>query len=386
MLIITLGYQMQRARKAAEAVLRAKNIFIANVSHDLRTPLTAILGMAELLLDHDRLSPQASSQVKTIKRAGDMLLMLLNDIIDIVRTESGKIRLNNERFNVRDVIKISLRALGVLANSKRLYVQQDVDDNVPTELIGDPLRLRQIMMNLIGNSIKFTEIGGVTVRIRLESQHADTATLQFEVIDTGMGVSPEDQARIFAPFVQIHTGVKQIGVGLGLSIASTLVKLMGGKLHIRSNLGEGSTFYFTANFGLPTTPSPVESPPHEVSVRALHILLAEDTMSTQKIICLMLKKRGHHVVAVSNGQEAVERAHRDQFDLILMDVLMPVMDGLKATQLIRKENSRIPIIAITAHAMQEDERRCLEVGMNGFTTKPIDSRHLFNLINKFTSN
>jgi signal transduction histidine kinase len=402
----------QAARIAAEKANRAKSEFLANISHELRTPMNAIIGMTDLALA-EPLQAAVREYLQTARDSADVLLALLNEILDFSKLEVGKFALEIMPFGLRATIDETLKLLRVRAREKGLQLTCDIDPEIPDRLISDPLRLRQVLMNLVGNAVKFTDRGKVALTVQLQSRAAEHANLHFAIADTGIGISPADQERIFAPFTQADSSMTRRygGTGLGLAIASDLISLMGGRLAVESQLAKGSTFHFSLNLKLDGSSRPAEQPsaPDHVSAGPerparepdaapalppgaaepcgtppLRILLAEDTPANQKLIQRILGKRGHQIEVVKNGQEALDLLETRQFDVVLMDVQMPVMDGFQATAAIRAtqaaERARVPIIAMTAHAMQGDRERCLSAGMDAYIAKPIDSGRLIELV------
>ena len=525
--------EVEKARDAADAANRAKSEFLAHMSHDLRTPMNAIIGMTDLLLDSE-ISAEQEDRLTTVRSSSDSLLGLVNDILDFSKIEAGKFELDQTPFGLEDCVRDTARSLAVRAEEKGIELTCDVPDNLPETLVGDPGRLRQILTNLVGNAIKFTEQGKVSVELKAGSQGEEEALLQFSVTDTGIGIPPERLEHIFGAFEQVDlsTTRKYGGTGLGLAIVARLVNMMGGEVWVDSVVGEGSAFHFTARFGMPTTqqavrvseagrgldglrvlvleddptgrgierflksfsmrvttveseraaleeleeatggPQPYDlvlmrysvptldgfdlaeridrSPElsgtrvmmlasegqigdgarckeagvsayltgtvarselrHAIvavigsaatgdkpalvtrhslreSVRPLRILLAEDNRANQKVAKSLLERRGHSVVIAQNGKEAVETASTEQFDLVLMDIQMPAMDGFEATSVIREweemTGEHIPIVAMTAHAIKGYREQCLEAGMDGYIAKPINPDELIDTLAGF---
>ncbi len=461
------------AKLAAEAASRAKSEFLANMSHEVRTPLHGILGLADLTLETD-LSAEQREYVSMLKSSGQALATIVNDILDFSKIEAGKLHLDPMPFGLRDAVCEALKVLAVRAHGRGLELTFEADPAVPDSLVGDAPRLRQIINNLAGNAVKFTEAGEVAVRISAEAD----GLLRFEVRDTGIGIPAEKLARIFEPFEQADHGTTRRygGTGLGLTIAARLVELMGGRIGVGSEAGKGSTFWFTVPLepspaGPPSVPPlpagkrvlllgegptieivarllpawglvPVRETPADAAIadgerlplpdsiptlvlcpahrttalpahvrraikpprdfelrdalskmlgeaksvlrgpdtgptcRPLRVLVAEDGAVNQRLIERLLDKRGHSVRLVADGAAAVEAVGAERFDVVLMDVQMPVMDGLEATRLIREAEARngaarLPVLALTASAMEADRHRCSDAGMDAFLTKPL---------------
>jgi len=390
---------LRHAMEAAEDASRTKSEFLANMSHEIRTPMTAILGYADILLEENA-GRATSEHVKVIQRNGEHLLGLINDILDLSKVEAGKMQIEPIRCSPYELLADVVSLMRVRAVAKHLKLDVDVAGPLPETVRTDPMRLRQVLVNLVGNAIKFTDQGEVHIAVRLTDDNGHTQ-LRFDVTDTGIGMNEEQLGRLFQTFSQVDNSTmrKFGGTGLGLCISKRLTAAMGGKIEVDSTPGKGSTFSVTIDPGpldeirmiqnaqealLEHPPTPTAAIPDEIKLFG-RILLAEDGPDNQRLIAFVLRKAGAEVTVAENGQIAHDEAmaavaQGASFNVILMDMQMPVLDGYEATRCLRNEGYSGPIIALTAHAMAEDRQKCLDAGCDDFSTKPIDRQKLLSTV------
>lgn len=393
--------ELIEAKESAELANKYKSEFLANISHEIRTPMNAILGIVEIMIDSSNNEENLNS-LRLLKHSAESLLYLLNDILDISKVESGKMTIINTTFEIRALIRTIETLFKVSAEKKLLDFKLSVSPDVPEFIFADPMRVKQILINMISNAIKFTEKGYVEVNVLIDEKPDNKEkVILFSVTDTGIGISKDKQELIFEPFLQLDSSTTKRfgGTGLGLSICKGLIELMGGTIHLESELNKGSKF----SFSIPLLPLPEDNQKEysfqndefikkqESSVnnmKVLNILVVDDNDINHLIANRMLTKKGHIVTSAYSGAEALDLIKENKFDLIFMDVNMPELDGLETTVRIREmeiNNSvpSVPIVAMTAYAMKEDKEKCLKAGMNDYISKPINTKELDLIISKY---
>jgi len=382
--------ELQQAKAAAESASQIKSDFLASMSHDIRTPMNAIIGIADLLAKTP-LSPQQNKYVQIFRRAGDNLLHLINDILDLSKVEASQLELERTGFSLNDLLEKVTEMVALPAHEKGLALVCEIAPKVPTELVGDPTRLRQVLLNLLGNAIKFTEAGEVALRVTPNADSSVRGILRFTISDTGIGIPGEKLGAVFERFTQADSSTTRRygGSGLGLTISKRLVELMGGHIWVESKVGRGSVFSFDLPLeiwaGAGRRPAVPVGPGPEPALPALHILLVEDSPDNRTITLAYLHETPYRVDIAENGAIACEKFTAGHYDLVLMDRQMPVMDGLTATRAIREweqahHRPPTPIIALTAAALKGDQEKCMAAGCTAYLTKPIKQEVLLQAI------
>jgi len=389
--------ELVKAKEAAYASNDAKNSFLANMSHEIRTPLGAILGFSDLLLQHDVNESDRTLYLKTLRRNGYLLLTIINDVLDLSKVESGTFQIDKSHIELNEFLGEIMASMSLKANEKGLSITIEADGAIPRVIETDPIRLKQIIFNVVGNAVKFTESGRVAIVLKELTQIRGSSKLAIDVIDTGAGISADNANKLFEPFVQVDASLtrRHGGTGLGLAISRRLAQALGGDVILsESTLGKGSTFTIIVDSGTPPTRTILFESSNETdkavtvneakeSLAPLRILVVEDQLDNQLLISRILKRLSADVDLAENGEEGVRKAIHNDYDVVLMDLQMPIMDGYQAAAKLRQHGYDKPIIAITAHAFAEDKERTRESGFSGHLVKPINKESLFNTLSAF---
>ncbi|NQZ87598.1 MAG: CHASE3 domain-containing protein [Colwellia sp.] len=386
---------LEKSINTMESAVQSKGDFLANMSHEIRTPMNGVLGMLTLLED-TQLDDEQHEYIENIRLCGDGLMVVINDILDISKLEAGRLHLETLPFDLRKTIKECCYLLDVQASNKRLNISTIIDNKVPDTLIGDKLRIRQILLNILNNAIKFTDKGTIYLSVKVESHIADQYLLSFTIVDQGIGISPEDQLKLFKPFSQVDNSItrKYGGTGLGLIICAKLIKQMNGEISVESEKGKGTTFTFhlpltkTESIIKKSTAQRISRLSSEVKLSDIYpikILLAEDNNINQVIAKKLFQKLGYSIDLAKNGIEAITAVYENKYDMVFMDMQMPSMDGVTATKAIIKEQPQNHpyIVAMTANVLPQDRKKCFDAGMEYFVGKPVKIEDIIKAIEHY---